>query len=133
MAAAVKGTYGAPRVHAELSDARLRHSRKRVARLMRAAGIRGKSPRRWRATTIPDPAAMLRPDLIRRDFITTRLRSTPPGAATVGLTRFDGHLGSGAGGRATGGCPASWRAWVGSGLGLVGRSRRDSTCQALAV
>ena len=39
-----KGTYGAPRVHAELSDAGLRHSRKRVARLMRAAGIRQVSP-----------------------------------------------------------------------------------------
>ena len=65
-----KGTYGAPRVHAELSDAGLRHGRKRVARLMRAAGIRGKSPRRWRTTTIPDPAATLRPDLIQRDFTT---------------------------------------------------------------
>ena len=35
---------------------------------MRAAGIRGKSPRRWQVTTIPDPNAGKRPDLIRRDF-----------------------------------------------------------------
>jgi transposase InsO family protein len=63
-----KGTYGAPRVHADLADAGLRHGRKRVARLMRAAGLAGKSPRRWRMTTIPDPHAGRRPDLIERDF-----------------------------------------------------------------
>jgi transposase InsO family protein len=63
-----KGTYGAPRVHAELAAAGHRHGRKRVARLMRAAGLRGKFPRRWRTTTIPDPAASARPDLIERDF-----------------------------------------------------------------
>jgi len=34
------GSYGAPRVHAELRDQGLRHSRKRVARLMRQAGHR---------------------------------------------------------------------------------------------
>jgi transposase InsO family protein len=65
-----KGTYGAPRVHADLADAGLRHGRKRVARLMRAAGLAGKSPRRWRTTTIPDPNAGMRPDLVRRDFAT---------------------------------------------------------------
>jgi hypothetical protein len=36
-----KGRYGAPRVHAELRRRGRRHSRKRVARLMRTAGIRG--------------------------------------------------------------------------------------------
>ena len=63
-----KGTYGAPRVHADLADAGMRHGRKRVARLMRAAELAGKSPRRWRTTTIADPNAGERPDLIRRDF-----------------------------------------------------------------
>ena len=63
-----KGRYGAPRVHAELARRGKRHSRKRVARLMRQAGIRGKSPRRWRNTTIPDPAAATRADKIRRNF-----------------------------------------------------------------
>jgi len=63
-----KGTYGAPRVHADLADDGMRHGRKRVARLMRAAGLAGKSPRRWRTTTIPDPNAGKRPDLIGRDF-----------------------------------------------------------------
>lgn len=65
-----KGTYGAPRIHAELAGAGLRHGRKRIARLMRGAGVRGKSPRRWRTTTIADPAAARRRDLVARDFTT---------------------------------------------------------------
>jgi transposase InsO family protein len=63
-----KGRYGAPRVHAELRRRGRRHSRKRVARLMRQAGIAGRAPRRWRKTTIADPAAAARADRIRRDF-----------------------------------------------------------------
>lgn len=62
------GTYGAPRIHEELAEEGRRHGRKRVARLMREGGIRGKTPRRWRKTTIPDPDAPARPDLIGRDF-----------------------------------------------------------------
>ena len=63
-----KGRYGAPRVHAELRRRGRRHSRKRVARLMRQAGIAGRAPKRWRKTTIADPAAAARADRIRRDF-----------------------------------------------------------------
>jgi transposase InsO family protein len=66
--AASNGTYGAPRIHAELANAGLRHGRKRIARRMRAAGIRGRSPRRWQVTTVADPSAAARPDLIGRDF-----------------------------------------------------------------
>jgi transposase InsO family protein len=62
-----KGRYGAPRVHAELARRGRRHGRKRVARLMRSAGIAGKTPKRWRKTTIADPAAAARADAIRRD------------------------------------------------------------------
>jgi transposase InsO family protein len=65
---ASNGTYGAPRVHAELAADGRRHGRKRIARLMRATGRRGRTPKRWRTTTIPDPAANARPDLIERDF-----------------------------------------------------------------
>jgi transposase InsO family protein len=63
-----QGRYGAPRIHAELRRRGRRHSRKRVSRLMRRAGLRGKTPKRWRKTTIADPAAAARADRIRRDF-----------------------------------------------------------------
>ncbi|MFY1697840.1 IS3 family transposase [Solwaraspora sp. WMMA2101] len=62
------GTYGAPRVRAELAAQGRRHSGKRVARLMRTAGLCGRTPKRWRTTTVPDPGAALSADLIRRDF-----------------------------------------------------------------
>ena len=63
-----KGRYGSPRVHARLRAQGLRHSRKRVARLMRAQGLQGRAARRWKKTTIPDPAAAARADRVRRDF-----------------------------------------------------------------
>ena len=63
-----KGRYGAPRNHAELRRKGHRHSRKRIARLMRQAGLAGRAPRRWKKTTIADPAATVRADAIRRDF-----------------------------------------------------------------
>jgi transposase InsO family protein len=62
------GTYGAPRVHAALVSQGRRHGRKRIARLMRAADLCGRSPKRWKKTTVADPAAAVRADLIRRDF-----------------------------------------------------------------
>ncbi|PKV90306.1 MULTISPECIES: IS3 family transposase [Amycolatopsis] len=61
-------TYGTPRVHAELRARGKRHSRKRVARLLRAAGLAGRTPKRWRTTTVPDLAAATPADLIKRDF-----------------------------------------------------------------
>jgi transposase InsO family protein len=63
-----KGRYGAPRIHAELRRTGRRHGRKRVARLMKEADLRGRTPKRWKKTTIADPAAAARADLIRRDF-----------------------------------------------------------------
>lgn len=62
------GTYGTPRIHAELTDQGHRYSRKRVARLLRQAGRAGRAPKRWRTTTIPDQAATTPADLIKRDF-----------------------------------------------------------------
>jgi transposase InsO family protein len=63
-----KGRYGAPRIHAALRRTGRRHGRKRVARLMRTGGLRGKAPKRWKKTTVPDPGAAIGVDLIRRDF-----------------------------------------------------------------
>ncbi len=63
-------TYGAPRVHAELQVCGDRHGRKRVARLMHAAGLAGRIPRRYRHTTVADPLTEI-PDLVRRNFTPT--------------------------------------------------------------
>ena len=63
-----RGRYGAPRVHAQLARDGLHHGRKRVARIMRSAGLRGRAAKRWKKTTIADPAAAARVDKIRRDF-----------------------------------------------------------------
>ncbi len=66
--AASKGTYGSPRIHAELRRKGLHVSRRRVARLMRRSGLEGRCKKRWRKTTIPDPAAERAKDLIERHF-----------------------------------------------------------------
>jgi putative transposase len=61
--------YGYPRVHAELKALGVRCSRKRVARLMRKAGLRGcPRARKKRITTRRDPYATPVPDLVKRNF-----------------------------------------------------------------
>jgi putative transposase len=66
-----QGTYGWPRIHAELRHRGVRVSRKRVARLMRAAGLSGMVRRRRGKTTIRVPGIATAPDLVRRDFAPT--------------------------------------------------------------
>jgi putative transposase len=61
-----RGTYGSPRVHAELREAGP-VGRKRVARLMREAGVVGCRPRGFRRTTVADSTART-DDLVQRDF-----------------------------------------------------------------
>jgi putative transposase len=63
-----RGTYGAPRIHQELRAAEIRVGCKRVARLMKAAGLRGASRRRWVITTVRDRHARPVPDLVERNF-----------------------------------------------------------------
>jgi putative transposase len=63
-----RGTYGAPRIHAELVDEGWRIGRKRVARLMREAGLCGVSRRKWITTTRRRPDARPAPDLVERNF-----------------------------------------------------------------
>jgi putative transposase len=62
------GTYGWPRVHAELRHRGVRVSGKRVARLMAQAGLSGIVRRRKGRTTIRVPGVATAPDLVRRDF-----------------------------------------------------------------
>jgi putative transposase len=66
---ASRGTYGAPRIHAELADAHgLRCGRQRVARLMRRAGLVGVCRRRVVHTTRRDATALVSDDLVHRAF-----------------------------------------------------------------
>jgi len=61
--------YGVPRIHAELADDYGIHvGKKRVERLMRAAGLHGVSRRRFVRTTVADMYADLPPDLVDRNF-----------------------------------------------------------------
>lgn len=60
--------YGAPRIHAELRAQGIRCGRKRVARLMRQAGLAGVRRPRSRGTTRQHPEAVAAPDLVQRDF-----------------------------------------------------------------
>jgi putative transposase len=63
------GRYGAPSIHGQLRNEGVCVGRKRVARLMRRAGLAGRCPRRFRKTTIVDPHLEERAvDLIRRRF-----------------------------------------------------------------
>jgi putative transposase len=67
--AASGGTYGARRVHAELRlEHQIRVGRKRVERLMKAAGISGAVARKRRRTTVRLPGLRVAPDLVERDF-----------------------------------------------------------------
>jgi putative transposase len=63
-----RGTYGSPRIHAELQEQGQHVGRKRVARLMRASSLAGVSRRRSFHTTRRDPAARPAPDLVDRKF-----------------------------------------------------------------
>ena len=66
--AASRGTYGVPRIHAELAVDGVAVGRKRISRLMRRAGIEGISRRRRAWTTRRDRDARPSPDLVERDF-----------------------------------------------------------------
>ncbi len=65
------GTYGVPRIHAELAEQGMRVGRKRVARLMRTAGLAGVSRRRFVTTTVKGSGRQA-PDLVDRNFTAER-------------------------------------------------------------
>jgi putative transposase len=71
--ASSRQTYGVPRVHAELRAGGEKHGRKRIARLMRAAGLAGASRRRTGvSTTRRDKDARPAPDLVDRNFVASK-------------------------------------------------------------
>lgn len=66
-----RGTYGRPRIQADLRDENVRVSDKRVARLMRERGLQGASRRKGYKTTVRDRDARPAPDLVDRKFVAT--------------------------------------------------------------
>jgi putative transposase len=63
-----RGRYGAPRIQAELAREGLAVSRKRVARLMREAGLKAKGKRKYKPTTDSNHSLPVAPNLLHRDF-----------------------------------------------------------------
>jgi putative transposase len=63
-----RDSYGVRRIHLELRDEGIRVGRKRVERLMRAAGLSGYVKRRKGKTTIRVPGVRVADDLVGRDF-----------------------------------------------------------------
>lgn len=67
-----RGTYGSPRITADLKDLGWRVSENTVAQLMREQELVARRKRRRKSSTKPDRSARKAPDLLRRDF-------APPG------------------------------------------------------
>ena len=63
-----RGTYGSPRVHAELRARGVRVGKKRIARLMQEHGIKARSKRRFRKTTDSKHTSPIAPNILAREF-----------------------------------------------------------------
>ncbi len=63
-----KGTYGSPRIRAELKSQGLHFGRHKVARLMHLAGIKGYPQRRYKVTTQSDATHRVAHNLLQQDF-----------------------------------------------------------------
>lgn len=86
-----RGTYGAPRILADLHELGYRPSKKRVARLMREIAVEGVTRRKKHITTVRDELARPVADLVDRDFSA----SGPDQLWVADITyvpTFEGHL-----------------------------------------
>lgn len=86
-----KGRYGAPRIRRALRRRGARPSKKRVARLMRAQGLRGHTPRRFRKTTDSRHTKRIAPNLLDRNFDASAPNQVLAGDITY-ISTSDGWL-----------------------------------------
>ena len=66
--AASHGIYGAPKIHQDLVDAGMRCGKNRVARIMREAGLRSRTKKKFKATTNSRHNFPIAPNLLNQDF-----------------------------------------------------------------
>jgi transposase InsO family protein len=85
-----EGTYGSPRITAELRGQGSRGNHKRVEREMRTFGIAGLRLRPKVGTTVPEPDATPVPDLLRRTFTAPAPIPLPGHGPGPGITSFGG-------------------------------------------
>ncbi len=76
-------SYGSPRIHRELRAQGQRHGRKRIARLMRVAGLRAKRSRRYRTTTRSEGTRPAAPNTLNRRFAVRELDRVWAGDVTA--------------------------------------------------
>jgi putative transposase len=86
-----RGRYGAPRIRRALRRRGARPSKKRVARVMRALGLRGHTPRRFRKTTDSRHTRRIAPNLLERDFTVSTPNRVLAGDITY-ISTSDGWL-----------------------------------------
>jgi len=67
-----RGTYGSPRLHAALQREGIRVSKHRVERALRSMGIQARTRRRWRVTTLANPAHPVVENSLARDFTASK-------------------------------------------------------------
>ena len=84
---AARGRYGSPRIHQDLHAHGLRVGRHRVARLMRLQGLRSIRRRRTWSQPAGTPPAVVRANLLRREFAATRPNEKWAGDITYVPTR----------------------------------------------
>jgi putative transposase len=70
-----QGRYGSPRLHQDLQAEGQPYSENRVARIMREEGLRGKTARRFRATTDSNHAHPIAPNLLQRQFAVAKIEA----------------------------------------------------------
>ena len=96
--AAHRGTYGSPRITADLREAGWTVSENTVAAMMREQGLTARRKKKRRATTRPGKGRWRAPDLVKRDFPAQRLNRKWYGEGTryphrpgQALPRLGGH------------------------------------------